>query len=408
MCIITRTFHPVGQGAFYSEKFEFDNGTHKLIVYDCGAQKKDKKYLHTELSSYFSRDTEIDIFFLSHFDEDHINGINKLKELDVKIKTVVIPLIDDSNKWFYICTNGAFVKTAIEKPKKFFGTNHIIYVKPAEEDCVFEIREPIIIEKPQIDKYIPSGMPVSLSDISPFWAYIPFNFQEDKRIKKFLTGLKKDKILTRKAKRKNHQIEKLLHQKNFIAKYRKRINNVYKDICSDGSNRCSLIVYSGSVAGMHTFSVQRMFMHQHWFDWCDWYNRYNWAVWNILHEKESREHDWEYWEGCLYLGDTDLNQGRGRGKILNQLKLSLGKSITDKIGVIQLPHHGAKNNYNESLLDINNHMKLFFASYGTKNSYGHPSDYVIKRTTKNNLFHDVNEHRDSGLIEIIHIWLPTP
>ena len=31
-----RTFHPVGQGAFYTEVFDCPNGDQKVNVYDCG------------------------------------------------------------------------------------------------------------------------------------------------------------------------------------------------------------------------------------------------------------------------------------------------------------------------------------------------------------------------------------
>ena len=33
---IQRTFHPVGQGAFYTEVFTGNNGKHFVMVYDCG------------------------------------------------------------------------------------------------------------------------------------------------------------------------------------------------------------------------------------------------------------------------------------------------------------------------------------------------------------------------------------
>lgn len=390
MCSFTRTFHPVGQGAFYSEKFEFAK-RQKLIVYDCGSL--DFQYLETELSSYFRKGTVIDIFFLSHFDEDHINGISKLKELGVKIKTVVIPLINEDDKWFYICTNGELVKEAINDPKSFFGADNIIQIKPVEEDHKNENREPITIDNPQIDQHISSGMPVSLSDISPFWAYIPFNFKEDERRQKLIEKLKNQEFITSEIKKKDCQIEKLLCDDDFIEKYHNKINKVYKEICTDGSNKCSLIVYSGAFAEIDSFHVRIKFSHQYNRCRC-WYNRYN----------RYNRYSWHNHKGCLYLGDTDLNQGPKQDKILNQLKKSLGK-YTDRIGIIQLPHHGAITNYNPSLLTINKcHLKLFFASYGTTNTYGHPSYNVIEQViNEDNYFCGVNEHRDSGLIEEIHI-----
>ena len=43
MIFLKRTFHPVGQGAFFTEQF-FDNNKDMLlynVVYDCGSKSKD-------------------------------------------------------------------------------------------------------------------------------------------------------------------------------------------------------------------------------------------------------------------------------------------------------------------------------------------------------------------------------
>lgn len=107
--------------------------------------------------------------------------------------------------------------------------------------------------------------------------------------------------------------------------------------------------------------------------------------------------------GCLYLGDTDLNQGRGKNKIINQLKLFL-KNCINEIGTIQLPHHGAIKNFNKLLLSYNNKDKLFFASFGNTNTYGHPSYDVIEQVLcSDNVFYGVNENRGSGVVEYIYI-----
>lgn len=386
---IIRTIHPVGQGAFYSERFIDDDGNHiALVVYDCGAQKRDCKYLDAELSFYFREHKVIDILFISHFDDDHINGIVQLKNLGVKIKTVVVPLIDKNDKWFYICTGGTLAGNAINNPKSFFEANNVIRIKMVEENLSNENgRFSLTGDEQGIDTTIPSGRPISLNAISGYWLYIPFNFQEEKRRQKLIGGLKKGKIFISEAKSKNCKIEDLLHDDDFIKDHYAEINNIYKTVCSDGANRCSLIVYSGAIVETRSsFKHSSMWwlMHQYWYDYY------------IPNGSNS--------EGCLYLGDTDLNQGRGRGKILNHLRNAL-KSYTNRIGTIQLPHHGAIKNYNKSLLTINYNRKLFFASFGSTNKYGHPAYNVIEQIIYNRYaFYGVSERRDSGLIEIIRIW----
>lgn len=67
-----RTFHSVGQGAFYSE--DFDNFK---MVYDCGSYKN-KDLIENEVKNSFDTKEVIDAVFVSHFHEDHINGLEFL------------------------------------------------------------------------------------------------------------------------------------------------------------------------------------------------------------------------------------------------------------------------------------------------------------------------------------------
>ncbi|GAA6530470.1 hypothetical protein LPYR103PRE_24430 [Segatella asaccharophila] len=79
---VIRTIHPVGQGAFYTEEF-FDNqhDVNHTVVFDCGSKTKPKSsraktlYIDNVVNSSFGDKQKIDLFFISHFDEDHVNGI---------------------------------------------------------------------------------------------------------------------------------------------------------------------------------------------------------------------------------------------------------------------------------------------------------------------------------------------
>ena len=65
-----RIFVPVGQGAFYLEKFEI--GEEKFnIVYDCGTSTETVD-IKSKIRSYFKKDEEIDYVFISHLHKDHI------------------------------------------------------------------------------------------------------------------------------------------------------------------------------------------------------------------------------------------------------------------------------------------------------------------------------------------------
>lgn len=98
-----RVFHPVGQGAFYSESFYTGFGTFNM-VYDCGSMSKGVDNI---ISKSFDKDNgdDIDILFISHFDSDHVNKITLLKESVNKIKKVIMPLIPDEDKGILLALN---------------------------------------------------------------------------------------------------------------------------------------------------------------------------------------------------------------------------------------------------------------------------------------------------------------
>ena len=65
-----RIFVPVGQGAFYLEKFEI--GEEKFnIVYDCGTSTETVN-IKSKIRSYFKKNEEIDYVVISHLHKDHI------------------------------------------------------------------------------------------------------------------------------------------------------------------------------------------------------------------------------------------------------------------------------------------------------------------------------------------------
>lgn len=52
---MTRTFQPVGQGAFYTEQFSKDDGGAFNMVYDCGSDSLDIRSLSQVIKKHFKR-----------------------------------------------------------------------------------------------------------------------------------------------------------------------------------------------------------------------------------------------------------------------------------------------------------------------------------------------------------------
>ena len=127
-----RTFYPVGQGAFYGESFYAGNRIFN-VVYDCGSVSKS---IDKVISDSFHKGDDIDILFISHFDSDHVNKVGILKDSVRKIKTVVMPLLSDENKYILLALYRSLGKNyenyekIISKPNEFFGGDtKIIWIK---------------------------------------------------------------------------------------------------------------------------------------------------------------------------------------------------------------------------------------------------------------------------------------
>ncbi len=364
---VTRVIHPIGQGAFYSERIECDDRTYN-IIYDCGSGngKKASKLLEREIASYYKKNDVIDVLFISHFDNDHINGINELKRYTSKIKNIIVPLIEQGDFWFYGIENDEF--------ERFYNSltelaNSVYKIKPASEEN-YNLNFPELIDLSESEEgsfEVQNATKFSLRR-SVDWCYIPFNY--DKKIR--LNILKNELVnYGISEKELNSGWEAIEHHIDYIKK-------AYKKVVADGANKTSLILYSGGVEGEYDcWQYQGCMCYSPWLYHRSFY-RYN-------------------KEGCLYFGDNDLNQAN----ILNDLKHKLS-SLVERVGTIQAPHHGAINNFNDDIFAINNSVKMFFVSFGNKNIYGHPSSRVVSEILMNgDVLLEITEQRGSAYVQII-------
>lgn len=90
-------FFPVGQGLFYGGRVSVpDSNIGATFVYDCGTFSK-QEYLNNaiERSDSFFKTKRLNALFVSHFDQDHINGIPHLlgpmDQPNYRVDFVVLP-----------------------------------------------------------------------------------------------------------------------------------------------------------------------------------------------------------------------------------------------------------------------------------------------------------------------------
>ena len=351
--MIERIFHPIGQGAFYSERHTSCNIN---IVYDCGTTNPSLPAKQRVVSQSFSKDDVIHILFISHFDKDHISLIDTLKKAVKRIERVVLPLLHDEQKIFlsniYKTLGQPRLAKLVSDPNIFFGREtQIIGVRPNSDTEVGEIPSLNVLEINETRTEIQSGTPLTINGFND-WVYIPFNYQYKTRSNEFQNKLHNEGVDVGKLKTNS---DYLLYgitdveKKKIIGVYNGR--GIYKGKGVSGNiNENSMFLYSGP-------SCEKD-LHKH--SWirgdyrCDLFRCYV----NI----DSHSHR----AACLYTGDGDLNKVDIR---------KIYRRSWDLIGTIQIPHHGSGKSFKATPFDEGGFLCPM--SVGNKNSYGHPSPIVI-------------------------------
>jgi len=371
--LIERIFHPIGQGAFYSEKHDGFN-----IVYDCGNWRNTKLADKVVKQAYF-KDEIIDILFISHFDYDHVNKIKTLSE-HTQIKKVIMPLLHNDEKTLLINLYRALnfsILTLIENPQEFFGQEtQIITIEPSENnESINDNIEPIDLDELS-NTTIESGSILRKKFNTYEWVFIPFNYEYKDR------NTKLENLLITSG----FDVEKLKTDSKYtineVILNRKKIKDIYTKV-SGNINQNSMLLYSG-INCLHRDCEQEAFC----FDYPYRYFRCDEEFHHIRWHRMARQ---RHRVSCIYTGDTDLNVVRIK---------SIFRNFWKSVGTIQIPHHGDIKSFDKAILDD----KYYWCpiSVGEKNSYGHPSYKLISEIVAQNSYPIlVTENLSSGFVEHI-------
>lgn len=351
---IVRTFHPVGQGAFYSERFQIWKPkieTHN-IVYDCGVcYMKEKQADHVVKQAFAGKD-EIDYLFISHLDYDHISLSYAILP---RVKNIVLPLVSKEEliiaMMFYVVSeeNGAasFFREIINRIEDGNRRNTVIFV--GDVDAAPDERENTNVVK--------SG-----SEIVPQWDYdwvlITHNVKYHSRRQELIDELGKlihekefVKEIVGQGLKPFKTAEELIEKLNdgdfakkvlVMANLRKAIKSAYASI-EGGTNENSLLLYSGPKSGVTRYVIESCMPER---PWC-----------NCEISQAA----------CLYTGDSTCDMTDWKKKYA---------AVWDHIGTIQLPHHGSVESFDVDTYPVDRQY-IFPVSFGTYNTYGHPSGKVL-------------------------------
>lgn len=382
---VVRTFHPVGQGAFYSERFyEEDNPQAKYnIVYDCGtswgAITKAKKVVNLA----FDKNDTIDYLFISHLDFDHVSLVNTLIEsVDGKVRNIVLPLVYKEEVRIGINLNyianhqetETFLRWILNRVD---GNNNGI-----------DTRITFIGSNDDKGNVTAGGEKITLQieEGEPEWVLIPRNISAMSRRKELLE--KFDRMLSdpdfkeesiRSGLRVVGSSDELLHlllDERYVAgiirnkKLRKAIKSAYEEVAG-GVNVNSLLLYSGPAREGLNYMMCLMYS-------------------NMFKRMRFRR------VGCFYTGDSDCDIDEWKGGIYSD--------VWQNIGTVQLPHHGSLKSFEVKKNDIDR-VYYFPVSCGSTNSYGHPSGKILAYLMKKDgLPHIVTEMANTVCIQEIVRW----
>lgn len=356
---IVRTFHPVGQGAFYSERFyDEDNPQAKYnIVFDCGTSWGNIIKAKKVVTQAFDKNDWIDYLFISHLDYDHLSLVNTLIEsVNKKVRNIVLPLVNKNELRIginlnYIANHQETVRFLSDILSFMDGINN-------RRDTHIEF---IVSDNKGQSKG--EGITLSFEDGETDWVLIPRNVSARSRRYELLDGL--EKMLENTDFREESSKyglpvvrsgEELLNQlmdKEYVEgiirnqKLRNAIKSAYEKVAG-GVNVNSLLLYSGPAKENMDYMMCPKYLNM------------------FKHMRYRRA-------GCLYTGDCDCD--------IDGWKSGLYSDVWQNIGTIQLPHHGSLESFD---VKNNNIDRVYFfpVSCGSTNSYGHPSAKVLAYLVK--------------------------
>ena len=355
---------PVGQGLFYSGNIKLECKFN--FVYDCGGNSINiNSVVDDYINQQHSKDIILDMLVISHFDDDHVNGIPKLLKEVSKVRKVFLPYNDDNKN--YLLFLALVYGNGIDMEKK---VDEIILVNTKhmdnDEEQTYEFNNIKTSELEDEDLYLPNTKTGILNGSTIFvenkWKFKFYNTYLKQT--ESSANIKKEIInLIHKVGGKNLgdlllKLDGTLQSKSI----KESLKKIYNKYCSSSygnskQNQSSLCLYHSPVEKYNDIYIiksednSKIFFKQHF--------------------------SFERITGTLLTGDISLKQS----KRYNDFKRYYKDECKDVLCFL-IPHHGSKNNWNKNVLIDFPCANIFLNSSGTSNPYKHPSNEVITDLNK--------------------------
>lgn len=422
---ITRCQFPVGQGCFHAGSVSVRECSNTLhYVYDCGSTNQ--KYLRRQVNRYREYTSSIDALFVSHFDSDHVSGLDELLGT-VHVKTAYIPYVSDLVLLLDIMeadmdggVSGSLIEISFN-PATWFGlrgVQRVVRVLPGPPD-IPSLEEAVdddddeprngdlwFVERPapktvlshpykgkmkvrsELLKMDPGSILVRFRKHSTEWALVPYvhpapvaRMEDFERELRSILGLQNDQEI------ESEKLAIALRDPSV----RRVLRRCYDRIISGGArrlhNRISMSLYSGPIKRLGGDAKAAYWIPYHGglpvllpFR----------GFWISRSSSEGL--------GWLGTGDADLNTEQVRVEWQKAYQ-----SVKSRVSTLLLPHHGSCRNFHPDLLDFPN-LELCVASAARPSQYMHPSEETIGMINRQRKgFVHVSQHYESQLVEEITI-----
>lgn len=362
-----RTFHAVGQGAFYTERFEGGRN----IVYDCGTSSR-FQHFEREMDREFNKDETIDAVFISHLHADHCNGLERLLR-ECNVRKLFLPFLNEEDKIFALLAESlaggvtGFTWELINNPmqtlRRMNAETEIVSVYPTDREEYDTNQEEWVSDIGRVTGNIRSGMELSVASGRSKWIYVPFYFRQTQHIKEMKDALTAAGLDFPKT---GEEVKALWESDKAL------LRSIYNKITggTKNYNASSMVVYSGPSVLYEESDT--------------WAHEWNpdaegclpeCIVKQLLDVTCCRDNEFcgfctkEFPAGCLYTGDYNA-----KDKAAWDALEKFVEPYRSQIGSCQLPHHGSKHNYNP-------HLKELCGEYVVscqKGRRSHPGGNVIK------------------------------
>ncbi len=392
--------YPIGQGGLYRCRVNCPSHSDSIdFVYDCGSLSK-QEFLHSSIDRLRMelRDKGLDFMVLSHFDADHVNGLDYLLDGSLPVATVFLPYLTPIQRLAIAARSATESDSYFEflvDPAAFLrdrGVGRIVFVLSGDgtggEEQPFDDFPPPDAARVRFDiKFSPGPTMKTISEEDSDALTDSETLDDSKKVRvgycwqlKFFNydafpsdySVIRDKISAAPALQDSDELKRWKRFVNAVLDgtglkellptaiieilknpaARVKLKEAYKEIKKDHNN-VSLTLWHGPA-----FKKERESMC-YWGDRTREYQAYrNYLGW------------WGNSGGTLLTGDLNLQhdfrqfQDHYRGYL-------------EETAFFQVPHHGSSHSWEPQILGLIGDRAVCFTSSGFSNKYGHPHLDVI-------------------------------